>query len=142
MRSRAVPRDGHRDFDEQKARSDSLPCAQKVRGGATVAEPFDQFWPSLGGNMRIAVVAPILPTDRTMPVLAQSGGVVIRMLIDRTFGTRFHAFYGGGELVIGINPLRVIQGEVPEWVQTWALQWVKFHQEQRALGPVQARAES
>ena len=63
-----------------------------------------------------------------MPVLAKSRGIVIRTLIDRTFGRHFHAIYGDAELVIGLNPMRVIQGEVPAWVETWALDWVKVHQ--------------
>ena len=56
-----------------------------------------------------------------MPVLAKSYGIVMRMLIDQTFGTHFHAFFGDSELVIGLNPLRVIQGEAPPWVREWAL---------------------
>lgn len=63
-----------------------------------------------------------------MPVLAKSRGIVIRMLIDGTFGRHFHAIYGDAELVIGLDPMRVIQGEVPAWVETWALDWVKVHQ--------------
>ena len=69
-----------------------------------------------------------------MPVLAKRGGIVIRMLSHRTFGTHFHAFYGDAELVIGINPLRVIQGEAPPWVQDWALQWVEQHQKEMFAG--------
>ena len=63
-----------------------------------------------------------------MPVLAKSYGIVIRMLINQTFGTHFHAFYGDSELVIGLNPLRVIQGEAPPWVREWALDWVGHYQ--------------
>jgi hypothetical protein len=63
-----------------------------------------------------------------MPVLAKFYGIVIRMLCDRTFGTHFHAFYGDSELVIGVNPLRVIQGEAPPWVREWALAWVRHYQ--------------
>jgi len=59
-----------------------------------------------------------------MPVLVKYSGIVIRMLFDRTFGTHFHAFYGDCELVIGLNPVRVIQGEAPPWVREWALAWV------------------
>ena len=51
-----------------------------------------------------------------MPVLSKFNGIVIRMLLDRTFGMRLHAFYGDTELVIGLNPPRVIQGDVPAWV--------------------------
>jgi len=31
-------------------------------------------------------------------------------------------------LVIGLNPLRVIQGDAPPWVRDWALWWVGWHQ--------------
>ena len=65
-----------------------------------------------------------------MPVLAKSCGIVMRILIDRTFGTHVHAFFGDSELVIGLNPLRVIQGDVPIWVRDWALDWVKRHRHQ------------
>ena len=63
-----------------------------------------------------------------MPVLVKFYGIVIRRLIHRTFGTHFHAFYGDSELVIGLNPLRVIQGEAPPWVREWALDWVGHYQ--------------
>jgi hypothetical protein len=63
-----------------------------------------------------------------MPVLAKFYGIVIRMLFDQTFGTHFHAFYGDSELVIGLNPLRVIQGDAPPWVREWALDWVGHYQ--------------
>jgi hypothetical protein len=63
-----------------------------------------------------------------MPVIAKFGGIVIRLLVDRTFGTHIHVFYGDFELVIGLNPMRVIQGEAPAWVRDWALHWVTHHQ--------------
>jgi hypothetical protein len=72
-----------------------------------------------------------------MPVLAKFYGIVIRMLFDQTFGTHFHAFYGDSELVIGLNPLRVIQGEAPPWVREWALDWVRHHQNKlRSAWPI------
>ncbi len=65
-----------------------------------------------------------------MPVLAKFCGIVIRKLIDRTLGTRLHAIYGDSELVVGLSPLRVIQGDVPPWVRDWTLQWVRQHQDE------------
>ncbi|MCX6930174.1 MAG: DUF4160 domain-containing protein [Verrucomicrobia bacterium] len=63
-----------------------------------------------------------------MPVIAKFCGIVIRLLIDRTFGTHVHAFYGDHELVVGLDPPRVIQGDAPPWVQEWVLWWVGHHQ--------------
>ena len=62
-----------------------------------------------------------------MPVIAKFCGIVIRLLNHQTFGTHVHAFYGDCELVIGLNPLRVIQGEAPSWVRERALEWVGHH---------------
>lgn len=63
-----------------------------------------------------------------MPVLAKFRGIVIRMLIDRTFGKRLHAFYGDSELVVALDPVRVIQGDVPAWVEDQVLQWARQYQ--------------
>ncbi len=65
-----------------------------------------------------------------MPVLARFCGIVIRKLVDRTFGIHLHVIYGECELVMGLNPLRVIQGDVPTWVREWSLEWVRQHQDQ------------
>lgn len=65
-----------------------------------------------------------------MPVLSKFNGIVIRMLLDRTFGMRLHAFYGDTELVIGLNPVRAIQGDVPAWVRDRALEWAAQHAKQ------------
>jgi hypothetical protein len=66
-------------------------------------------------------------TKSYMPVIARFGGIVLRLLTGPTFGTHVHAFYGDSELVIGVNPLRVIQGDAPPWVREWALDWVGRH---------------
>lgn len=62
-----------------------------------------------------------------MPVLAKFDGIVIRVLFHRTFGIHVHAIYGDAELVIALNPTRVIQGEAPDWVKACALKWVRDH---------------
>ncbi len=69
-----------------------------------------------------------------MSVIAKYCGITIRLLLDRTFGTHVHVFYGDSELVIGLSPLRVIQGEAPSWVRDWALAWVGEHQRELLLG--------
>jgi hypothetical protein len=65
--------------------------------------------------------------DKAMPVLAKLYGIVIRLMRDRTFGTRLHAFYGDHELVVALQPLRVLQGDVPEWVRNFVMDWARDH---------------
>jgi len=62
-----------------------------------------------------------------MPVLLKLYGIVIRLIRDRTFGTRLHAFYGGHELVVALQPLRVLQGDVPEWVANFVMDCAREH---------------
>lgn len=63
-----------------------------------------------------------------MPVIANFCGIVMRLLIDRTFGVHLHAFHGDSEMVVALNPLRVLQSDVPPWVHDWVLWWVTHHQ--------------
>jgi hypothetical protein len=63
-----------------------------------------------------------------MPVLSKFYGIVIRMVFVRTFAAHFHAIYGQSELVVGITPLRIIQGEAPGRVRDMVLEWAEAHQ--------------
>lgn len=62
-----------------------------------------------------------------MPVLAKFCGIVIRIMVGTTIGTRVHAFHEGSELVIALHPLRVIHSEVPAWVEAQVLHWIQEH---------------
>lgn len=62
-----------------------------------------------------------------MPVLSKFYGIIIRMAFSQTAGARFHATYGDSELVVGLNPLRIIQGDAPARVQELVLEWAKSH---------------
>lgn len=63
-----------------------------------------------------------------MPVLSKFYGIVIRMAFIRAFTAHFHAFYGQSELVVGIAPLRIIQGDAPRRVQDLVLEWASAHE--------------
>ena len=63
----------------------------------------------------------------TMPVLSKFYGIVIRMAFTRAFVAHFHAIYDGWELIVGIAPLRVIQGDAPGRVQDMVLEWAAAH---------------
>ena len=65
-----------------------------------------------------------------MPVISKFYGVVIRMLGARTLGARFHAIYGESELIVGIDPVRVIQGDAPPGIREMVLKWAGQHQKE------------
>ena len=65
---------------------------------------------------------------KNMPVLSKFYGIVIRMVFIRPFAAHFHAIYGQWELIVGIAPLRIIQGEAPGRVRDMVLEWAAEHQ--------------
>jgi Domain of unknown function (DUF4160) len=65
-----------------------------------------------------------------MPVLSKFYGIVIRMIFARSLGARFHAIYQNWELVVGIWPLVIIQGEAPHWVREKVMMWATEHQQE------------
>ena len=77
-----------------------------------------------------------------MPVISKFYGIVIRMLFIRPFVAHFHAIYGNWELIVGVAPLRVIQGDAPGRVRDMVLEWAAQHQDElmqawRRLGAAQ-----
>ena len=58
-----------------------------------------------------------------MPVISKFYGIVIRMLFIQPFVAHFHAFYGNDELVVGINPLKIIQGDAPGRARSMVMEW-------------------
>ena len=65
-----------------------------------------------------------------MPVLAKFCGIVIRLLMGPTIGTRLHAFHGNAEVIIGFNPVRIIQSDAPPWVEAEVLGWARYHEQE------------
>ena len=63
-----------------------------------------------------------------MPVLSKFYGIVVRMLFVRQFTAHFYAFYGTWELMVGVAPVRIIQGQAPERVCELVMEWATLHQ--------------
>ncbi|MEK7677318.1 MAG: DUF4160 domain-containing protein [Verrucomicrobiota bacterium] len=68
-----------------------------------------------------------------MPVLSKFYGIVIRMLFIRPFAAHFHAIYGDSEVLVGIQPVRIINGDAPEKVREMVMQWAREHQQELLL---------
>jgi hypothetical protein len=65
-----------------------------------------------------------------MPVISKFYGIVIRMLVVRQLAAHFHAFYENCELIVGIAPLRIIQGDAPGRVRALVIEWATQHQQE------------
>lgn len=65
--------------------------------------------------------------DCGMPVLSKFYGIVIRMLFVREFTAHFYAYYENSELMIGLAPLRIIQGQAPARVRDLVMEWATQH---------------
>jgi hypothetical protein len=63
-----------------------------------------------------------------MPVISKFYGIVIRMFFIRPYVAHFHAIYGDCELIVGINPLKILQGDAPRRVRAMVLEWAQQHQ--------------
>jgi hypothetical protein len=63
-----------------------------------------------------------------MPVISKFYGIVIGMFVAPAFSARFHAIYGDSELVVAINPLRIIDGHAPQRVCDLVMEWAAQHQ--------------
>lgn len=68
-----------------------------------------------------------IPIPSIMPILSKFYGIVIRMAFDPAAGARIHASYEGTEVVVGLNPLRVLQGDAPARVRALVLEWASAH---------------
>src|SRR2546429_9835681 len=64
----------------------------------------------------------------SMPVLSKFYGIVIRIALIRAFTAHFHAMYGQWELIVGISPLRIIQGDASLPVRDMVIEWAAQHQ--------------
>lgn len=67
-----------------------------------------------------------------MPVICRFYGIVIRMFYDDHAPPHFHAAYGEHELIVGIDPIAVLQGMAPPRVRSLVLEWTALHQKELA----------
>lgn len=63
-----------------------------------------------------------------MATLCKMDKIVIRVFFTRDLGVRLHAIYGECEMVVGLLPMRVLQGDAPLYVQERVLAWASEHE--------------
>lgn len=65
-----------------------------------------------------------------MPEISRFYGIIIRMFYDDHAPPHFHAVYGDHEVAVGISPILVLGGRVPNRVKSMVLEWAALHQEE------------
>ncbi len=63
-----------------------------------------------------------------MPEVSRFFGIVIRMYFDDHHPPHFHAIYAGIEAQVGIDPIIVLQGKLPNRAVSMVLEWAALHQ--------------
>lgn len=63
-----------------------------------------------------------------MPEISRFFGIIIRMYFDEHAPPHFHAIYGDAEGQVGINPIQVLAGDLPNRVVSLVVEWTALHQ--------------
>ncbi|MBA3944473.1 MAG: DUF4160 domain-containing protein [Herpetosiphonaceae bacterium] len=63
-----------------------------------------------------------------MPRISEFLGLVISMFYNDHVPPHFHAVYGQYEAIVGIDPIRVLNGQLPRRVQSLVIEWAALYQ--------------
>jgi len=67
-----------------------------------------------------------------MPIISQFYGIAIRMFLKEHAPPHFHAVYAEYELVVGIQPITIREGQAPDRVRSMVVEWAALHQRELA----------
>ncbi len=65
-----------------------------------------------------------------MPEVSRFFGIVIRMYYDDHPPPHFHALYQNQEIQVGIDPIMILNGQLPRRAISMVVEWAAFHQEE------------
>jgi Domain of unknown function (DUF4160) len=77
-----------------------------------------------------------------MPEISRFFGVVITMYYNDHNPPHFHARYGDQKAVIGIEPLRLLEGSLPPRAIGFVMEWAALHRNELLDDWQLARSES
>jgi hypothetical protein len=63
-----------------------------------------------------------------MPEISRFFGVIIRMYFDDHPPPHFHAIYGGREMQVSIDPIVILEGDLPRRAVSMVIEWAALHQ--------------
>ena len=68
-----------------------------------------------------------------MPEVSRFFCILIRMYFDEHNPPHFHAIYAGGEAQVGIEPIIVLEGKLPNRATSLVIEWAALHQRELLL---------
>ena len=68
-----------------------------------------------------------------MPEVSRFFGIMIRMYFDEHNPPHFHAIYAGSEVQVGIEPILVLEGKLPNRATSLVIEWAALHQRELML---------
>ena len=63
-----------------------------------------------------------------MPEISRFFGIVIRMYFDDHNPPHIHAIYSGNEAQVGIEPITILAGTLPNRAASMVFEWAALHQ--------------
>ena len=63
-----------------------------------------------------------------MPEISRFFGIAIRMYFDDCNPPHIHAIYAGSEAQIGIEPIAILKGALPNRAASMVFEWAAIHQ--------------
>lgn len=65
-----------------------------------------------------------------MPELSRFFGIIIRMYYDDHPPPHFHAIYGDQEMQVAIEPIVIMNGQLPRRATSMVIEWAALHQQE------------
>lgn len=65
-----------------------------------------------------------------MPRISEFYGIAIYLYYNDHAPPHFHAIYTGSEALIGIDPVRIIEGNLPRRASSLVIEWAGVHREE------------
>ncbi len=63
-----------------------------------------------------------------MPTICEFDGMKIQMFYQEHYPAHFHVVYSGKSIVVGIDPIVVMKGELPLNLRSRLFEWTAVHQ--------------
>ena len=65
-----------------------------------------------------------------MPRISEFLGIIISMFYRDHHPAHFHATYAGAEAIVGIDPIAILEGQLPPRVRSLVFEWAAMYQQQ------------